>query len=559
MTVASAETSVWATLGLAAQCAKQQQLLTPCSEGPCSSQISYTAVECGESEQECCSSSTLCQEDKQQQQRHAVQITATACSQSQQQCELGQAVLLQGFGWDSCRQHHSTYYEHVQSMVPQIQAAGFSHVWLPPPSASVSAEGYMPQQLYDLNSAYGSQEQLHALLEGLKAAGVAPIADVVINHRCADEQDDSGRWNRYRDKVPHEGPSLAWGPWAIVRDADGKFGGDGQPTEHAVAWQGAPNLDHSNAQVREGLTAWLSWLHTHLGFEGWRFDHAIGYSSRYVQGYVDRTTGQHSLNVGEVWPTLQYGGPGSSLSHCQDAARSQLVDWVQGAGQRAACFDFVSKGVLQEAVARCEYWRLRDAHGQAPGLIGWWPAASVTFVENHDTGSSQRHWPFPDDRLGVGYAYILTHPGLPCVFWEHYFPSSGQGQELRQTIDALMQLRRKHGITSTSSLTIMAAEGDLYMASVAGKLTVKLGPRWELGHLLPDDAQWRIATCGQDFCVWELRDGCSASCAVGGSGSGSASGGSSSPCFGGTGGSAGSLGSSGGSSSSLGGGSAYYC
>jgi alpha-amylase len=43
----------------------------------------------------------------------------------------------------------------------------------------------MPQQLYDLNSAYGSQEQLHALLEALKAAGVAPIADVVINHRWA--------------------------------------------------------------------------------------------------------------------------------------------------------------------------------------------------------------------------------------------------------------------------------------------------------------------------------------------------------------------------------------
>jgi hypothetical protein len=70
-----------------------------------------------------------------------------------------------------------------------------------------------------------------------------------------------------------------------------------------------------------------------------------------------------------------------------------------------------------------------------------WPAASITFVENHDTGSSQRHWPFPDDRLAVGYAYILTHPGLPCVFWEHYFPGSEQGQELRQSIDALMQVR----------------------------------------------------------------------------------------------------------------------
>jgi hypothetical protein len=40
-------------------------------------------------------------------------------------------VLLQGFGWDSCRQHHSTYYEHVHSKVPQIQvgrrpAGGFA-------------------------------------------------------------------------------------------------------------------------------------------------------------------------------------------------------------------------------------------------------------------------------------------------------------------------------------------------------------------------------------------------------------------------------------------------
>jgi len=20
-----------------------------------------------------------------------------------------------------------------------------------------------------------------------------------------------------------------------------------------------------------------------------------------------------------------------------------------------------------------------------------------------------------------GYAYILTHPGIPCIYWEHYF------------------------------------------------------------------------------------------------------------------------------------------
>jgi hypothetical protein len=31
--------------------------------------------------------------------------------------------------------------------------------------------------------------------------------------------------------------------------------------------------------------------------------------------------------------------------------------------------------------------------------------------------STQQHWPFPDDKTMVGYAYIMTHPGIPCIFW----------------------------------------------------------------------------------------------------------------------------------------------
>lgn len=48
-------------------------------------------------------------------------------------------------------------------------------------------------------------------------------------------------------------------------------------------------------------------------------------------------------------------------------------------------------------------------------MLGYWPTKAVTFIDNHDTGSSQGHWPFPEDKVMQGYAYILTHPGIPCV------------------------------------------------------------------------------------------------------------------------------------------------
>jgi len=39
-----------------------------------------------------------------------------------------------------------------------------------------------------------------------------------------------------------------------------------------------------------------------------------------------------------------------------------------------------------------------------------------------------QHWPFPSKHVMLGYAYILTHPGIPCLFWEHSFGAWWWGQ-----------------------------------------------------------------------------------------------------------------------------------
>jgi glycosidase len=49
-------------------------------------------------------------------------------------------------------------------------------------------QGYLPSSLYTLDTPYGSKSDLIELVKALRNAGIHPIADIVINHRCADEQ-----------------------------------------------------------------------------------------------------------------------------------------------------------------------------------------------------------------------------------------------------------------------------------------------------------------------------------------------------------------------------------
>lgn len=87
---------------------------------------------------------------------------------------------IQGFNWDS---HGHKYYKTLSGQVKELAAAGFTCVWMPPPSDAVSPQGYLPRDLYNLNSAYGSEAELRELISLLKHNNIKAIADIVVNHR----------------------------------------------------------------------------------------------------------------------------------------------------------------------------------------------------------------------------------------------------------------------------------------------------------------------------------------------------------------------------------------
>lgn len=57
---------------------------------------------------------------------------------------------------------------------------------------------------------------------------------------------------------------------------------------------------------------------------------------------------------------------------------------------------------------------------------------------------------------------------------------------------------------SDSKIKIFCAESDMYVAEIGEAITLKLGPRYDMGGLVPKESDgWRVATWGKDFCVWE--------------------------------------------------------
>ena len=391
----------------------------------------------------------------------------------------GREVMLQGFHWSSyipAQNGNKHWYRIIAENAQTIRAAGFDLVWFPPPSRSAATDnGYLPTEWFTLDNGYGNKDELKQAVAALKPT--LALCDIVINHRCGSATGGADF------TLPAFG-NPAQNRAGVVSGDECNCGTGHTEERHrngdvCEGNDAGRDLDHTNALVRAKVKEFLRMLQQEIGFAGWRYDQVRGYNGAHVGTYNDAT--KPLLSVGEYW----------------DDSAQKVVDWVDETGGKSMAFDFPTRAVLVDATLNGNYGRLKTLAGKPPGLIGLWPEMSVTFIENHDTepvrdGGSKR---FPDNKIMQGYVYILTHPGIPCVFWRHFF-DQGEGQ--KGQIIKLIAIRKQAGITSRSNVFIEPDTQGKYAAIINDRVAMKIGPAaWS-----PPGTGWQLALDGPDYAVW---------------------------------------------------------
>ena len=385
-------------------------------------------------------------------------------------------VILQAFYWDSYDGNKSTtkygrtrWIDHINgtngsSAVEMGQ--WFDMIWLPQLSKSTGGMGYLPTNYSNLDSDLGTQRRLGELISIFHQNGARVMADIVINHAVAgqgwcgyNQTYNFGEYGSFKpdgsyicntDEMNYDSKAGSCKGYATGAADDGY--GDEANYPDGRDW------DHTSTKVRDMFKAYLKWLHNVVKIDGFRYDYCKGYHNSHINEY--NRAAEAYFSVMEYWD-----GNVNTL-------QSRLAD----AGWNTTTFDFATKyTAFNNGIASDYYQGLKGAGLPGAGKSRY----AVTFVDSHDSFQRDNNelcgegnsMSLCRDKVLQCNAYMLSMPGVPCVFWPHWVT-------FKDEIKAMINARYKAGVHSESAVSDETGNG-FYKATITGtngSIRLLLGP-----------------------------------------------------------------------------------
>ena len=396
-----------------------------------------------------------------------------------------EGVMMQVFYWNSYTDKGYGRTKWID-LIPVASEIGdnFDLVWFPP-SGNGGGTGYYTKTYSNQDGDWGTKGKLKELIGALHNKGTKVIGDIVVNHRypsngwCSFSNENFGTYGSFQLTSEH----ICSGDECFSNNSSNCKGGQGGAADTGDNDGGCRDLDHTNPYVQDFVKAYLSWMKSEMGYDGWRYDMVKGYLGSYLSMY--NISSQPFFSVGEYW----------------DGSAANLKAYLETASYNTTVFDFSLKYKLNSSIGKSSFSGLNNAGMRSLGL----QKHAVTFIDNHDTFEREDNQ--ADEFVGYkkslttnrkkilqANAYLLCLPGTPCVFWPHWVT-------FKSEINSLIALRKAAGVHSESAVYDESASSSAYSATIEGhrgSLILRMGS----GRDTSVPAGYFLAIAGPDFEIY---------------------------------------------------------
>jgi len=288
---------------------------------------------------------------------------------------------------------------------------GITGLWLMPIMESPSYHGYDCIDYRKVDGDYGSNEGFQALMQACHQRGIRIILDLMLNHTSSQHP-----WfQSARSDV--NSPYRSWYIWSGVDPGfQGPWGqtvwhSSGNSYYYGIFWSGMPDLNYSNPEVTNEMSAITRFWIEEMGADGLRLDairHLIeegsslsdtdathAWLSSYNQGI--NAFAPTALTVGEIWSDTM-----------------DVVPYIQN-NELDIAFEFQIATAIIESINSSRPSQWKDALEFA---LQEYPRHRFgTFITNHDQNRVMTQFGSNTDKAKLAASLLLTMPGTPFIYY----------------------------------------------------------------------------------------------------------------------------------------------
>ncbi len=295
----------------------------------------------------------------------------------------------------------------LTSRLDYLKDLGVTGIWLMPITRSQDHDhGYAVSDYRNVEPAYGSLDDLNALVAQAHARGIGVVLDYVMNHSAAQHpafvNANSGSGNAYRNWYIFNSPCP--GGWSIYGNNPWRSGTDG--CYFAPFWDQMPDFNLKNTTVvtwhQDNLRFWLN-----RGVDGFRFD-AVGNLVENGPSAWENQPENFTL-MGNIRDMVG-GSYANRFLVCEGPSAPLAFATACGSafafGHQSDLIN-AAKGDTTAIANLANYFRTA-------------PAAMSTMLSNHDSFAGQRamdQFNGDEAQYKLAAATYLLQPGTPFIYY----------------------------------------------------------------------------------------------------------------------------------------------